>query len=127
MGQCMVIQAVGDTSTKRRGGEKPEVVGVEEYRNEYLDGLVGRLVLTKQLSSPLVDTALLTLIEEDPTSGREAMLRSRTSVQMLESYDRLGIIIRQPIDHPAAVAAFVPWSAVIELSPAEEPEEGPEA
>ncbi len=100
---------------------------MEEYKNAYLDGLVGQLVLTKQLSSPRVDAAFLELIEEDPTRGKDSMLRSRTSIQLLESYDRLGIIFRQPIDHPDAVSTFVPWSAVIELSPAEEPEEGPEA
>jgi hypothetical protein len=106
---------------------KPEVVGVEEYKNAYLDELVGQLVLAKQLTGPPVDAALLALIEEDPAMGKDSMLRSRTSVQVLERYERLGIIFRQPIEHPAAVSTFVPWSAVIELSPAEEPEEGPEA
>lgn len=100
---------------------------MEEYKNAYLDGLVGRLVLTKQLTSPRVDAALLELIEEDPRMGKDSMLRSRTCVQVLESYDRVGVIFREPIDYPDAVLSFVPWSAVIELSPAEGPEEEPEA
>ncbi len=55
--------------------------------------------------------------------GKDALLRARTCIQVLKSYDRLGLNFRQPIDNPDAVSTFVPWSAVIELSPAEEPEE----
>ena len=91
---------------------------VEEYRNEYLDGLVGQVALVKQLTAPQVDEELLDKFEEDPLTGKVETLRSRTALRMVVGYDELGVVLRPVTEGPEGVSVFVPWSAVIELSPA---------
>ena len=96
---------------------------MEEYRNEYLDGLVGQVALVKLLTGPQVDDDLLDRFEEDPLTWKVEHLHSRTSLRILEGYDRLGVVLRPPTEDPEGVPVFVPWSAVIELSPSVVPEE----
>jgi len=91
---------------------------VEEYRNEYLDGLVGQVALVKQLTAPQVDEELLDKFEEDPLTGKVETLRSRTALRMVVGYDELGVVLRPVTEDPEGVSVFVPWSAVIEVSPA---------
>ena len=89
----------------------------EEYRNEYLDGLVGQLALVKLLAAPRVDDDLLEWLQEEPLTWKVEHLRSRSALRILEGYDRLGVILSPPTEDPEGVGVFVPWSAVIELSP----------
>jgi len=96
---------------------------VEEYRNEYLDGLVGQVALVKQLTAPQVDEELLDKFEEDPLTGKVETLRSRTALRMVVGYDELGVVLRPLTEDSEGVSVFVPWSAVIELSPTVVPEE----
>ena len=96
---------------------------VEEYRNEYLDALVGQVALVKLLTSPQVDEDLLERFEADPLTWKVEPLHSRTALRMLVDYDRLGVVLRPLTEDPEAVPVFVPWSAVIELSPSVVPEE----
>jgi len=96
---------------------------VEEYRNEYLDGLVGQVALVKLLTGPQVDNDLLDRFEEDPLTWKVEHLHSRTSLRILEGYDRLGVVLRPHAEDLEGVPVFVPWSAVIELSPSVVPEE----
>ena len=96
---------------------------VEEYRSEFLDGLVGQVALVKQLTGPHVDEELLDKFEEDPLTGKVETLRSRTALRRVVGYDELGVVLRPLTEDPENVSVFVPWSAVIELSPAVVPEE----
>ncbi len=97
---------------------------VQEYRNEYLDGLVGQVALVKLLTAPQVDDDLLDRFEEEPLTWKVEHLHSRTSLRILEGYDRLGVVLRPPTEEDReGVPVFVPWSAVIELSPSVVPEE----
>ena len=73
---------------------------VEEYRNEYLDGLVGQVALVKLLTGPPVDDDLLDRFEEDPLTWKVEHLHSRTSLRILEGYDRLGVVQRPPTEDP---------------------------
>ena len=41
-------------------------------------------------------------------------LHSRTAVFALESYDRVGVVLRAITEEPFSL--FMPWSAIIELS-----------
>ena len=94
---------------------------MEEYKNEFLDGLVGRSVLVRQLTGPALDEEFVATLDEDPTAVLTQPLHSRTTVFALESYDRVGVVLRPITEEPFSL--FVPWSAVIELSRAgsEEP------
>ena len=90
---------------------------MEEYRNELLQGLVGHLVLVKQLVAPEADAELYEAMRENLLMGKGQELRSRTATAVLESYDHVGVVLRQPTTDPEeSVFAFVPWGAVIELS-----------
>ncbi len=87
---------------------------MEEYKNEFLDGLVGRSVLVRQLTGPALDEEFVATLDEDPTSVLTQPLHSRTAVFALESYDRVGVVLRPITEEPFSL--FVPWSAIIELS-----------
>jgi hypothetical protein len=50
-------------------------------------------------------------------ASRAAVTISRTAVFALESYDRVGVVLRPSTEVPFSL--FVPWSAVIELSRAD--------
>jgi len=64
---------------------------VEEYRSEFLDGLVGQVALVKQLTGPHVDEELLDKFEEDPLTGKVETLRSRTALRRVVGYDELAV------------------------------------
>src|SRR4051794_11784682 len=87
---------------------------VEEYRNEFLDGLVGQMVQVKQLDAPQLDEEFAKVWKENPRSFKTTPLKSRNSVLVLESYDQLGIIVRTLGKDP--ITNFVPWGSVIELA-----------
>lgn len=91
---------------------------MEEYKNELLEDLIGGLVLAKRLIAPELDEELAERSQEDPSSATVQLLQSITSVMWLESYDRLGVVLRVPAED--SIRNFVPWSAVIELSSMEQ-------
>jgi hypothetical protein len=91
-----------------------EEAGVEEYRNELLDGWVGKEVLVKQQDAPDFDEEFAENLREDPLSSLTRPLAARTVVMVLESYDRIGITLRPLAENP--IPLFVPWGAMIELS-----------
>ena len=88
---------------------------MEEYRNELLDKCVGLEVLVRRLTSPPPDDEFFERLHENPTSYLSQPLRSSTSIMVVESYDRVGVVLRTTAED--AVPRFVPWSAVIELTP----------
>ena len=95
---------------------------MQEYRNEFLDGLVGRAALVTQLTGPELDEEFANRINEDPLNVRQQFLQSRTAMLEVVRYDQLGILFRTMGDDP--FETFVPWGAVIELQLARlEPEE----
>lgn len=87
---------------------------MEDYKNALLDEWAGRAVLVKCLKGPDSDTEFAERLEEDPLNVRDQLLQSRITVRVLESYDRLGIVLRTIEDDP--FRSFVPWGAVIEIS-----------
>lgn len=78
-------------------------------------------MLVRQLTGPALDEQSVATLDEDPTAGLTQPLHSRTAVFALESYDRVGVVLRPITEEPFSL--FVPWSAIIELSRAgsEEP------
>ena len=90
---------------------------MEEYKNEWIDQWVGRAVVVKQLVGPDLDEELAEMINENLLNARTTPLASRTAVLMLESYDRLGVTLLTFEEPP--FRTFVPWSAVLEISPVE--------
>jgi hypothetical protein len=87
---------------------------MQEYRNEFLDGLVGRAALVTQLTGPELDEEFANRINEDPLNVRQQFLQSRTAMLEVVSYDQLGILFRTMGDDP--FETFVPWGAVIQLA-----------
>jgi hypothetical protein len=87
-----------------------------EYRNELLDGWVGKLVVVMHLVGPEPNEEHLRAWEEDITRvlNRQSVT-SRTAYYQLVSYDRLGLTLEALED---AVRFFVPWGAVLQLIPA---------
>jgi hypothetical protein len=89
---------------------------MEQYRNEMLDELVGGLVaVTKQATRP-PDQEEVNQMVENPTISVRRPLRAEVALQVLESYDQLGVILQTGADPPSRY--FVPWSAVIHMSKA---------
>jgi len=56
-------------------------------------------------------------------TGKVETLRSRTALRRVVGYDELGVVLRPLTEDPEGVSVFVPWNAVIELSPTVVPEE----
>ena len=75
---------------------------------------MGRSVLVRQPTGPALDEESVATLDEDPTAVLTQPLHSRTAVFALESYDRVGVVLRPITEEPFSL--FVPWSAVVELS-----------
>jgi hypothetical protein len=91
---------------------------MEEYKNDLLDKWVGQRVLVKQLTAPELDEELAERIIADPSSVQSALLQSRTAVLEVAGYDQVGVtLLLPPHGDDPPLQTFVPWGAVIELSP----------
>jgi hypothetical protein len=86
---------------------------VEEYRNEFLEGLVGGPVLVKRLSAPELIDEEAEHILQNPLTYVSEPLQSRLVMMTLGGYDQIGIVLRTIEEEP--ITTFVPWNAVIEL------------
>lgn len=107
---------LGQDNIRRREGE-----GTKEDSSSFLSGLVGRPVLVKQLTAPDLDAEFAEKVLKEPLTIRTSELQARTAVMVLKSYDHLGIVLRPIQRNP--ISAFIPWSALIELSNMEPEEE----
>jgi hypothetical protein len=87
------------------------------YRNETLDGLVGRLVLLGVATAPQLEPEEAEEIGEDPTTSKVGIMQSARTLQRLLAYDAIGITIRLPVDEEEP-SVFVPWGAVLRLEAA---------
>jgi hypothetical protein len=86
---------------------------VAEYRNELLDGLVGRPVMASHLKAPPLEDEHVAKLVADPTFGRAELLQSRRGSYELVRYDGVGVTLRLLM--PGEPPFFVPWGAVIEI------------
>lgn len=84
-----------------------------EYRNEFLDTLVGESVLVKQVTAPDADEEFASDFAENPLTASTQLLQSRTAVFVLAGYEGLGATLKFADGSPDPI--FVPWSAIIEL------------
>jgi len=84
-----------------------------EYRNELLDGWVGKPVIVNVLKGPPLEDQHINEMVENPMFARSELLQSRRASFELVGYDRLGVTLR--LLGQGEPPFFVPWGAVIQI------------
>jgi hypothetical protein len=86
-----------------------------EYGNELLDRWVGHGILMHYVMGPTEeldeDDERFERLFREPGFGVKQVMQARSAVFVLESYDQIGITVRDA----GGLSIFVPWGAVIRL------------